>query len=207
MDTSKADEYGSAIPPAPEAISRPRDGIGRLMLKRMGRVLRLDKTIYAELPGDPTALRQATWVVRVAALAAAIGTALVADWHPGALLGAVVAAVLHWLIWAGVTFAIATRLFHSVVKPRHLVVSMGYAEAPAIITLLAFIPVAGSWIVVLSRALSFATGRQALQQTAALDGRRTAATAITAFVLGLAITALVKAWLGDIGPWAALLRP
>lgn len=207
METSEAEDLGTAIGQAPSAVSRPRGIDWWLMLRRMGRVTRLDHAVYPDLAQDPAALRQAAWVIRIVTVAAAIGTVLVAGWEAGALLGAVLGALLHWLIWTGVTYLIASRLFHTSASLRGLLATMGYAQAPHAIAILAFIPFAGPALVVLSRLLMFVAGHQAMEQTADLGSRRNAATAILAFVIGLAVSALVEAWLGDIGAWEALLRP
>src|SRR5690242_7682656 len=106
MDTRKAAKPGPPTKPVPPAVSPPRGGERRLVLRRMGRVLRFDKAVYPDAARDTGGVRQAGWVVCVVTLAVAVGAVLVAGWHLGVLLAAVLAAVLHWLIWAGVTYLI-----------------------------------------------------------------------------------------------------
>ena len=68
---------------------------------------RLDVATYEEIEADATALPQATAVVAAAAIAAGIGANQ--EGGAGALLG-VLASLLAWYIWAGVTYLIGTRL-------------------------------------------------------------------------------------------------
>jgi hypothetical protein len=187
----------------------PRAG-WRVVLRRAGRVLRFDRTVYADVARDRTGLRQAVAVVAIVAAAAALGAALATDWSPGALLGAAVAALLHWLIWTGVTYLVATTLVRGrATRPgfRRVLRVVGYAETPQVVALGGFLPVAGPVVVVLARLLALVAGHQALEEALGLDRRRTAATTAACFALGLALSTLVKARLGDIGWWQALLRP
>jgi hypothetical protein len=173
----------------------------------MGRVLQFDQAVYAGLVQDPAATAQASWAVGIAAAAAAIGTALMGGWQAGAILGAAIAAIVHWLLWTGLIYLIAATLFHSTTSLRRLLTAMGYAQAPQVIAILGFIPVVGPWVVLLSRLLTVVSTFQAMGSTIALDRRRQIATNVLAFAASFVVTTLLKARLGDIGPWQALGRP
>ncbi len=179
----------------------------KIVLHRMKRVLRFDGSIYADTARDPTATRQAGWVVGMVTAAAAIGTALITGWEPGAIAGAALAAVAHWLLWTGLISLIAITVFHSTTSLQQLLSAMGYAQTPQVIAILGFIPVVGPMIVLLSRLLSAVAGAQAMRNTSHLERRQRIATNVLAFVVSLVVTTLMKAWLGDLGSWQALTSP
>lgn len=169
--------------------------------------MRFDAGVYSELSHDPTVMRQAARVVGIVTATAALGTSIAVGWHAGAILGAALAAVVHWVLWTGLIYLIATTIFHSKAALPGLYGAMGYAQAPQVIAILGFIPVAGPLIVILGRLLTLVSGHQALVATVKLERRRMLATNILAFIISLIVTTLLKAWLGDIGNWDAAIRP
>jgi hypothetical protein len=170
-------------------------------------VCRFDRTVYADVVREKGALRQAGRIVGIVAAAAAIGAMLIDGWEAGAIVGAALAAVAHWLLWTGLISLIASWVFRSGVAPRSLLAAMGYAQAPQVLAILGFIPVVGPVIVVISRLLAAIAGVQAMRATSDLDRRQRLATTIIAFLISLAVTTLLKAWAGDMGSWQALVRP
>ena len=69
---------------------------------------KLDAHIYEEVEADTTAMGQAMGVVALSSVAAGIG-AVGREGTPG-LVGGLVAALLGWLLWAGLTYFIGTRI-------------------------------------------------------------------------------------------------
>ena len=69
---------------------------------------KLDAHIYEEVEADTTAMGQALGVVALSSVAAGIG-AVGREGTPG-LFGGLVAALLGWLLWAGLTYFIGTRI-------------------------------------------------------------------------------------------------
>ena len=100
---------------------------------------------YEEVEADTTAMGQAMGVVILSSLAAGIGN--IGRGGPGILAG-VVGALLGWLIWAGLTYLIGTRLLP---EPRtradwaQLLRTTGFAAAPGIVRVLGIIPLLG-WL-------------------------------------------------------------
>ena len=100
---------------------------------------------YEEVEADTTAMGQAIGVVILSSLAAGIGN--IGHGGPG-ILAAVVGALLGWLIWAGLTYLIGTRLLP---EPRtranwsQLLRTTGFAAAPGIVRVLGIIPLLG-WL-------------------------------------------------------------
>ena len=117
---------------------------------RMIRAARLDSALYDEVKRDPVALRQAFFVVVLAAVATGIGFGqgdlqLIALGMFFALLGWAVTAYLSWLI--------GDRLFPESEprsSPARLLRTIGFANSPAIVRLLAVIPDAMSFVMVVT---------------------------------------------------------
>ena len=101
---------------------------------------------YEEVERDATAIGQAIGVVILSSLAAGIGNI----WRGGpGFLGGVVGALLGWLVWAGLTYLIGTRLLPEA-RTRadwgQLLRTTGFATAPGIVRVLGIIPLLG-WLV------------------------------------------------------------
>jgi hypothetical protein len=174
---------------------------------RMLRVARFDRSVYAEVEGDPAGTRQAALVVALVAAAAALGTALLGTWHPGAILGAVLAALLRWLLWSGVDYLIGRVLFRVPVPAARLVRALGYAQTPQVLAALAFVPLAGAWLVVASRLLTLVAGNLAIGHALELRLWQALAIRLASFGIAFAAAAAVRAVLGDIPFLTAVLSP
>ena len=100
---------------------------------------------YEEVEADSTAIGQAMGVVILSSLAAGIGD--IGRGGPG-ILAAVVGALLGWLVWAGLTYLIGTRLLPEA-RTRadwgQLLRTTGFAAAPGIVRVLGIIPLLG-WL-------------------------------------------------------------
>ena len=173
----------------------------------MLRVLKLDRSVYAEVERDPSGTRQAAAVVGFVAAAAAVGTVLAESWHLGAILGAVLAALVHWLFWSGLEHLIGVVLFHTRVPFEREARALGYAQTPELLGILAFVPTLGVWIVVGSRLLTMLAGNQAISASGGLHRRQALAIHVVSFVLAFLAATGVRAVLGEVGFLTALLRP
>jgi len=175
--------------------------------RRMLRVLKLDGSVYAEIERDQKGTRQATWVVALVATCAALGTVMLTSWQQWAILGAVLAALIHWLLWSGLEAAIGRILFRRPVFGERHIRTLGYAQTPGLLAFFAFVPVMGPWLVVGSRVLTMLAGSQALRASLGLHRRQALAIRVVSFVAALAAAAGVRAVLGDVPFLTALLRP
>jgi len=144
-------------------------GPGRPFLERLKGALMLDASVYDEVEHDADALPQALGVVAVAALCAGIGGA---GEGAGGVLGGVFAAVVGWLVSAGVIWLVGVRLFEHTSDYGELLRTIGFAQAPQIALLLASIPALGvvvrivvlfwglaAYVVAVRQALDVETGR------------------------------------------------
>ena len=206
-------QVDSGALPASELTTPGTDGTQeritsrRVVWERMRRVLRFDRSVYAEVESDPAGTRQAAAIVAIVAVAAVLGTILLGTWRPGALVAAVAAALIHWLLWSAMEHLIGTALFGRQNSLPTSARTLGYAQAPQLLAFFAFVPIAGNWIVVASRLMTLIAGSQALMTTLQLRRRQTLAIRLVSFGMAVAAAALVRAVLGDL-PWlTALLRP
>ena len=146
---------------------------------------------YEEVEADTTAMGQAIGVVILSSLAAGIGNI----WRGGpGILAGVVGALLGWLIWAGVTYLIGTRLLP---EPRtradwgQLLRTTGFAAAPGIVRVFGIIPLLGRLALVIGNFWMLAAFVVAVKQ--ALDYRSTGR-AIGVCLIGFVANGLVS-WL------------
>jgi hypothetical protein len=152
----------------------------------MMRAARLSVPLYEEVEADTTATTQALTVVVIAALASGIGFGLAAQMRPGGgnliggLIGGVISALLGWVIWSFVIYIVGTKLFGGTATMGEVLRTLGFAQTPRVLTILAFIPVLGGiislivfvWMIV----ASFIATRQALD----LDNGKTVGTILVA---------------------------
>ena len=147
-------------------------GARRGMVDRMIGAARLDVDTYEEVESDYSATGQAAIVVTIVAIASAIGGA-------GAggvgIIGGVLSAVVGWLLWAGIAYLIGDKLFGGTATWGELLRTIGFAQAPGVLLILAIIPVlgwivqfvVGIWLLVagiiaIRQALDFSTGKAIL---------------------------------------------
>jgi hypothetical protein len=107
---------------------------------RMIRAASLDPTLYDEVKRDPGALRQAFFVVLLAAVATGIGFG---QGDLQLIVLGMLFALLGWALTAYLSWVIGDRIFPESEprsSPAQLLRTIGFANAPAIVRLLAVIP-------------------------------------------------------------------
>jgi len=166
--------------------------------ERMIGAAMLNVNTYEEVEADASATPQAMAVVALASVAAGIGTFGLGG--VSGLIGGTVAALVGWLIWAGLTFLIGTKLLP---EPQtrsdlgELLRTIGFASSPGILRCLGFIPLIG-WLISLVASLWMLAAmviavRQALDYQS--TGRAVAVCAI-GFVANLIIAFLFASLFG-----------
>ncbi len=143
----------------------------RTMMDRMLGAAMLDVEVYEEVEADETLTSQAAGVVAMVAVAQVI--AGIGGPGRGFIIGPL-AALLAWVIWAGVTYVVGDKIFGGTATWGELLRTLGFAQAPGILLVLAFLPfgfavrgVVGIWmlvtgIVAIRQALDFGTGKALL---------------------------------------------
>ncbi|HEY3057996.1 MAG TPA: Yip1 family protein [Chloroflexota bacterium] len=172
---------------------------------RMMRAARLNVPLYEEVEADTTATTQALTVVVIVALASGIGSGIAASMNQaggnfiGSLIGGIISALIGWAVWSFVIYFVGTRFFGGTATYGELLRTLGYAESPGVLSILAFIPVlgpivgavAGIWVLV----ASFIATRQALD----ISNGKTVGTIIVAIIALIIVLALISIVLAAIG--------
>jgi hypothetical protein len=162
---------------------------------RMLAAAKLEVWAYEEVEADETATSQAAIVVVIVAVARAIGS-----WEGGlgAIIGGAISAILGWLLWSAITYFIGTRLFHGTATWGELLRTIGFAQAPGVLLILAAIPLVG-WLV---RFAVFVwiliAGIVAIRQALDFDTGRAVATAVIGWLVMVAVS-VVAAIIAGVG--------
>ena len=141
---------------------------GSLVRRMMGAAM-LNVGVYEEVEADQGATTQAAIVVAIVAVAQAIGAA---GSGGRGIIGAVIGAVVGWLLWAGITYLIGDKLLGGTATWGELLRTIGFAQAPGVLYVFAIIPILGwvvrlvvaIWILIagiiaIRQALDFSTGK------------------------------------------------
>jgi hypothetical protein len=146
--------------------------VGRSMTDRMKGAAMLDIPTYEEVEADESATGQAAAVVAIVAVCSALGS-----WNAGigAIIGGLFGALIGWLVWAGITYVIGDKVFGGTATWGELLRTLGFAQSPGVLYILAFIPLLGwvvrfavaIWVLVagiiaIRQALDFSTGKAVL---------------------------------------------
>ena len=151
----------------------------RSMLERMTGAAQLHIDIYEEVEADTTATGQAAGVVAIVALCSALGG--IAG-GAQAVFGGLIAALLGWLLWAGVTYVIGDKLLGGTATWGELLRTLGFAQAPGVLFVLGAIPLLGSVIAVVVGIWLLVTGVVAIRQALDFGTGRAIATALLGFI-------------------------
>ena len=148
------------------------DPVRHSFLERMIGAAKADAATYTEVEHDSAATGQAAGVVAIAAAASAIGGAPAGA---GGMAAAVIAALVGWLLWAGLTYLIGDKLLGGTATWGELLRAVGFAQAAGVLYVLAAVPglgdtvrvVVGIWVLVcgvvaIREALDFSTGKAIL---------------------------------------------
>lgn len=157
----------------------------RSIVERMRGAAMLDVATYEEVEHDQTATGQAAVVVALVALAAAIGGARSGG---GGIISGIIGAFAGWLVWAGVTWFVGTRLFKGTAHWGELLRTLGFAQAPGVLLVLGIVPLVGGLVRLAVFVWLLAAGVVAIRQ--ALD-ISTGQAVITGFVAWLGVMAVM----------------
>lgn len=108
--------------------------------------IKLDVRTYEEVEADQTAMGQAMAVVVLAAVAAGLAAL---DAGLGAMTISIIAALVGWFVWAGLTWLIGTKLMPEATTHAdfgQLLRTIGFSAAPGLFKVVGIIPFIG-WIV------------------------------------------------------------
>lgn len=140
---------------------------------------KLDINTYEEVEADEGATLQAASVVVLAAFAQAVG----ASSSGGSAIGAIIGALVGWALWAGVTYLIGAYIFKGTATWGELLRTLGFAQAPGFLYVLAFIPVLGWIIGVVAAIWILIAGIIAIRQALDITTGKAIAVALIGWVL------------------------
>jgi hypothetical protein len=149
----------------------------------------LDVATYEEVEADESATGQAAVVVALAAVASAIG-AIGRGGLTGMIMGLVMA-IVGWLAWAGITYFVGTRLFKGTATWGELLRTIGFAQAPGILLVLAIIPVLGMLVRIAVTIWVLVAGIVAIRQALDFDTGKAVMTALVGWLVMVVLTAIV----------------
>ena len=147
-------------------------GASRSIVDRMRGAAMLDVATYEEVENDLNATGQAATVVAIVAVCSAIGGI---KGGAGGVIAGLIGSLLGWLIWAGVTYIVGTKLFGGTATWGELLRTLGFAQSPGVLMILGIIPGIGGllrfaisiWmlaagIIAIRQALDVTTGKAVL---------------------------------------------
>ncbi len=168
------------------------DQIVQQIIARIVRIVKLDSKVYPEIAHDEKATTEAAIVVVVAALFAAIGSAIGAH-SIGRFFGSLIAGVLiNWLLWSWVTMFVGTRLFQGQATFWEMARALGYANAPMILGILGVFGCVGGLIGLIAAILSLIAGFFAVRETLELTTEKAIVTIIIGWVILIVVNIVVN---------------
>lgn len=151
----------------------------RSMVDRMMGAAFLDIDTFEEVEHDQTATMQAATVVALVAVASAIGQS------PLGIIGAVkgaVAALVGWLVWAGITYLVGDKLLGGTATWGELLRTLGFAQAPGVLMILGIIPILGTPITLLAALWMLVAAFIAVRQALDFGNGKTLATVVVGWL-------------------------
>lgn len=161
----------------------------RSMMDRMIGAAKLDISVYEEVEADTTATVQAAGVVAIVALCSAIGG--IGGGAAGVFNG-LIAALVGWGLWAGVTYLIGDKLLGGTATWGELLRTLGFAQAPGVLFVLGGIPLLGPIVGVIVGVWILVTGVIAIRQALDFGTGRAIATALLGFIPYLLLAILLR---------------
>jgi len=173
------------------------------MIARIVRVVKLDATVYEEIEHDESANVEAAIIVGVASVLSALGSAI-AVWVAGGRFGAgigsffirlILGVGLNWLLWSYVTMLVGTKLFGGEATFFEMARTLGYANAPMVLGILAAIPCLGPIVGIVAWVLSLVAGFFAVREALDLPTDKTIITIVIGWVIVLAVSMVLSSTL------------
>jgi hypothetical protein len=161
----------------------------RSMTERMMGAAQLHVDVYEEVEADATATGQAAGVVAIVALCSAIGGI---GGGAGGAVGGLFAALIGWLLWAGVTYLIGDKLLGGTATWGELLRTLGFAQAPGVLFLFGIIPLLGGIVSVIVALWILVAGIIAIRQALDFGTGRAVATALLGFIPYAVLGAILR---------------
>jgi hypothetical protein len=173
----------------------------------MMRAARLDSNLFEEVEADLGATSQAATVVGIVALCSGLGqgiTLAMAGQTTQAVLafiGGIVMSFVGWIAWSYITYWIGTSMFKGQATPGELLRTIGFAQTPGVLGVLAFIPILGGIVSLVVFVWMIVAGVIALRQALDLSTGQAVITAIIGIIPMFLLYCLLGLVIGG-GSWA-----
>ena len=173
-----------------------------MLFDRMMRAARLDSNLYEEVEADQSATSQAATVVGIAAVCGAIGSgvALITQGNTSqailVIILGILGAFLGWVLWSYITYWIGTSIFKGTATPGEMLRTIGFAQSPGVLNILAFIPVLGGIVSLIVGIWSLVAGVIALRQALDISTGQAVITAIIGFIPMMLVYCLIGSIVG-----------
>lgn len=167
------------------------------IIQSVRRAVTLDKSFYEEAALDERYQQQALLVVIVVALAGGIGSflqqLLLGHFFGSiiALLMTVVLGVVGYYIWAYLTQWVGAKFFNGQATTPQLLRTLGFAYAPVLLGIFAFIPCIGPVLSFAGWIWSVVAGVFAVRQTHRVTDGQAIITVVVAWVIVVAISLVI----------------
>lgn len=166
--------------------------MARSITDRMMGAATLDVATYEEVEADTTATGQAATVVALAAVASAIGA--IGEGGAG-IIGMLIGTLLGWALWSWITYFIGTRFFGGTATWGELARTIGFAQTPRLLLVLAIIPVVGGLVNFVVAIWLLVAGVVAIRQALDVTTGKAVLTAVIGWVVAIIPMMLVGALL------------
>ena len=164
--------------------------MARSITDRMMGAATRDVATYEEVEADTTATGQAAIVVTLAAIASATGAA--GEGGPG-IIGMLLGTLVGWALWSGVTYFIGTKLFGGTATWGELLRTIGFAQAPGVLLVLAIVPLLGGLVRVAVSIWLLIAGIIAIRQALDVTTGKAVLTAVIGWLLAIIPAAIIGA--------------
>jgi hypothetical protein len=171
------------------------------MVERIMGVLRLDSNTFEEIEADQAGgTTQALIVVVLAAIASGIGLLLVDTDEAGVgLIGGIIGSIIRWAVVAALIAFVGTRLLEAATTSSNwgeVARVTGYAQAPTLLGILAFIPVLGLIAGIVGGIWSLIATVIGVRQALDMSTGRAIAVCVVAWIAGIIVAGILLAILG-----------
>jgi hypothetical protein len=158
------------------------------VINRILRAIRLDWTVFREIAEDQTAMSQAAIIVVVVTFLSAVGTAIAARSVVSFFVTWIVAILVGWIGWAIITYFVGTMLFKGKTDIPEMMRVLGFASAPQLLGVFAFIPCVGAIASFVGTILAAIAGVFAIREAMEFDTGKAIITVLISWVIVTVIT-------------------
>lgn len=162
------------------------------MLERIIRAIRLDWTVFREIAKDQNAMKEAAIIVIAVNFLAALGAATQAGNFIVGFFGTWIIGILAgWLLWSVITYFVGITLFKGETNIPEMLRVLGYASAPQLLGLFAFIPCGLGWLFpVVGWVLALVAGVIAVREAMDFDTPNAIITVLVSWLVSITIQAV-----------------